>query len=132
MSDDTGIGNIEKTEYMPFGSMRDHSGTSITNYKFTDQELDPETGLYNYKARLYDPNIGRFITPDSIIPDPYDPQSLNRYSYCRNNPLIYVDPSGHEGNIGDYGGPADPSAYGYGGDAYGDIGDLFGERSRNK
>ncbi len=94
MSDETGIGSVETTEYMPFGSMRDHSGTSITNYKFTDQELDPETGLYNYRARLYDPNIGRFITPDSIIPDPYDPQSLNRYSYCRNNPLIYVDPSG--------------------------------------
>ncbi len=95
MSDSTGIGSVETTEYMPFGSMRDHSGISASNYKFTDQELDPETGLYNYKARLYDPNIGRFITPDSIIPDPYDPQSLNRYSYCRNNPLIYVDPNGH-------------------------------------
>ena len=96
VSNETGIGSVETTEYMPFGSMRDHSGISASNYKFTDQEFDPETGLYNYKARLYDPSIGRFITPDSIIPDPYDPQSLNRYSYCRNNPLIYVDPSGHE------------------------------------
>ena len=47
MSDATGIGNVEKTEYMPFGGMRAHSGTSISNYKFTDQELDPEIGLYN-------------------------------------------------------------------------------------
>lgn len=62
---------------------------------FTDQELDPETGLYNYVARLYDPVIGRFISPDPIVPDPFDPQTLNRYSYCRNNPLIYVDPTGN-------------------------------------
>ncbi len=44
---------------------------------------------------MYDPVIGRFITPDNIIPNQYNPQSLNRYSYCLNNPLIYVDPSGH-------------------------------------
>lgn len=58
-------------------------------------EFDSEAGLYNYDARLYDPVIGRFITPDSIVPQFFNPQSLNRYSYCLNNPLIYVDPSGH-------------------------------------
>ena len=62
---------------------------------FTDQEFDVETGLYNYNARLYDPVIGRFISPDSIVQAPFDPQTLNRYSYVRNNPLIYTDPSGH-------------------------------------
>ncbi len=40
--------------------------------------------------------MSRYITPDTIVPDPYNPQSLNRYSYCLNNPLIYTDPSGHE------------------------------------
>ncbi len=44
---------------------------------------------------MYDPVIGRFISPDNVIPDQYNPQSLNRYSYCLNNPLIYTDPSGH-------------------------------------
>ncbi len=44
---------------------------------------------------MYDPVIGRFISPDNLLPDLYDPQALNRYSYCRNNPLIYVDPTGH-------------------------------------
>ena len=44
---------------------------------------------------MYDPLIGRFISPDSIVPDWYDPQSLNRYSYCRNNPLKYTDPDGN-------------------------------------
>jgi hypothetical protein len=39
--------------------------------------------------------IGRFISADSIIPNLADPQSLNRYSYCLNNPLKYTDPSGH-------------------------------------
>ena len=87
---------VESTDYMPFGGVRDHTGTEIFNYKFTDQELDAEYGLYNYGARLYDPIIGRFISPDTIVPRPFNPQSLNRYTYCLNNPLIYVDPSGFE------------------------------------
>ena len=87
---------VESTSYMPFGGVRDHTGTETSTYKFTDQELDAEYGLYNYGARLYDPIIGRFISADPIIPQPYNPQSLNRYSYCLNNPLIYVDPSGYE------------------------------------
>ena len=51
--------------------------------------------MYYYGARYYDATIGRFISPDTIIPYPFNPQSLNRYSYCRNNPLKLVDPSGH-------------------------------------
>jgi RHS repeat-associated protein len=86
---------IESTNYEPFGGMRAHSGTTTSGYKFTDQELDAENGLYNYDARLYDPVIGRFISPDTIVPDEYNPQSLNRYAYCLNNPLRYTDPSGH-------------------------------------
>ncbi len=62
---------------------------------FTDQEIDAETGLYNYDARLYDPVIGRFISADTEVPEPFNPQSLNRYTYCLNNPIIYIDPSGH-------------------------------------
>lgn len=51
--------------------------------------------LIDFGARRYDPRIGRFISPDTIIPDPANPQSLNRYSYAVNNPLKYVDPTGH-------------------------------------
>jgi RHS repeat-associated protein len=94
MTDAAGL-TVETTIYMPFGHMRAHTGTVQTNYKFTDQELDPESGLYNYGARLYDPMIGRFISPDTIVQNPSDPQTLNRYSYCRNNPLIYIDPMGY-------------------------------------
>ncbi len=39
--------------------------------------------------------LGRFIQPDTLVPDPGDPQSLNRYSYAANNPVRYTDPSGH-------------------------------------
>ena len=46
-------------------------------------------------ARFYDPYVARFLSPDSIIPDPANPQSLNRYSYVYNNSLKYTDPSGH-------------------------------------
>ena len=102
MSNAAGVA-IETSNYLPFGGMRAHSGIWTSDYKFTDQEFDGESGLYNYNARLYDPVIGRFISADSIIPEPYDPQLLNRYSYVRNNPLIYVDPSGHRlGNGYDY------------------------------
>ena len=100
MSNDTGT-TLETTEYLPYGGQRSHTGTDTSNYKFTDQELDPESGLYNYNARLYDPIIGKFVTADTIVPDPSNPQTLNRYSYCINNPLLYTDPSGHWFGIDD-------------------------------
>jgi RHS repeat-associated protein len=61
------------------------------------------SGLYYYNARYYDPSIGRFISPDTVVPSPASPQSLNRYSYCLNNPLKYIDPSGTTVQIGDGG-----------------------------
>ena len=47
-------------------------------------------------TRYYDPELGRFIQPDNIIPDLSNPQSYNRYSYVANNPLRYTDPDGHD------------------------------------
>ena len=81
--------------YYPWGDTRYNSpATTPTTYQFTGQRKDA-TGLYFYNARYYDPYLNRFISPDSIIPDPASPQSLNRYSYVFNNPLKYVDSSGH-------------------------------------
>lgn len=48
-----------------------------------------------YGARYYDAALGRFIQPDTIIPNPYNLQSLNRYAYVYNNPVKYTDPTGH-------------------------------------
>jgi RHS repeat-associated protein len=89
---------IESAEYLPFGQIREYAGTWTTDYKFTDQEMDTESGLYNFNARLYDPTLGRFISPDPAVTDlsdptnprTFDPQMLNRYAHCRNNPMIYV------------------------------------------
>ncbi len=89
-------------------SQNSHQGYSAKNggsYPCLE-EISPEIVLgwpeYRYDsvvdpvvARYYDATIGRFISPDSIVPQPYNPQSLNRYSYCLNNPLRYIDPSGH-------------------------------------
>ena len=86
---------VEETAYAPYGTMRAFTGTAVTNYRYTGKEIDPETNLYYYVARYYDPMMGRFITADSIVSDIYDPQDLNRYAYCRNNPMKYVDPDGH-------------------------------------
>lgn len=57
--------------------------------------LDDETGLYYYGARYYSPKLGRFITPDTIVQSPGDPQTFNRYAYCGGNPVNRIDPSGH-------------------------------------
>lgn len=86
----------ESSQYIPFGGQRGITNIAISNYKFTDQEQDRSTGFYNYGARLYDPVIGRFISPDNLVPNWYDPQSVNRFSYCLNNPLKYIDPNGKE------------------------------------
>jgi len=55
---------------------------------------DKETGLYYYGARYYDTDLMTFITPEKDIPNLYNPQDLNHYTYVRNNPYKYVDPSG--------------------------------------
>jgi RHS repeat-associated protein len=70
-------------------------GSLPTDYLFTGQKWDSTTGLYKMGDRYYDPTLGRFISPDSYIPDLTNPQDLNRYSYARNNPLKYSDPTGH-------------------------------------
>ncbi|MDD2237963.1 MAG: hypothetical protein PHG65_12225 [Kiritimatiellae bacterium] len=92
-----GQGNIvQQVQYTPYGkiSYELNLGVSV-NYLYTGQQLDRETGLYYYNARYYDPDIGRFIQPDTIIPNPTDSQAYNRYSYCLNNPVMMKDPSGH-------------------------------------
>ncbi|MCP3686107.1 MAG: RHS repeat-associated core domain-containing protein, partial [bacterium] len=87
---------IDFGAYLPYGLDKDINALLQTSaYKFTDQEQDDGTGLYNYDVRLYDPVIGQFIMADTIVPDLYNPQSLNRYAYCLNNPVRYVDPTGH-------------------------------------
>ena len=82
---------IEETTYKPYGEVID-DGKS--RFLYTRKELDANTKMYYYGARYYDPFFRHFTQPDQNIPDVYNPQDLNRYSYVRNNPYKYVDPSG--------------------------------------
>ena len=72
------------------------AGTNITNRGFTMHEHLDEFGLINMNARLYDPVIGQFLSPDPYVQAPEFSQSFNRYAYCLNNPLMYTDPSGEK------------------------------------
>ncbi len=87
---------MEESQYFPFGAERAVLNGDTNPYKFTGKERDTETGLDYFGARYYASNMGRFMTPD---PDDdsgieKDPQSWNRYSYVRNNPLLLTDPTG--------------------------------------
>ena len=83
-------------KYYPFGWAYQEVSNPPTDSLYTGQKRDLSTGLYFYGARYYNPAIGMFVQPDSIVPQPGNPQSLNRYSYGLNNPLRYTDPTGHE------------------------------------
>jgi len=77
------------------------SGTTPTTYRYTGQRWEAGLGLYFYRARWYDPTLGRFAQPDTLVPKPGDPQNFNRYAYVRNNPLRFTDPTGHWEQEGD-------------------------------
>jgi RHS repeat-associated protein len=82
--------------YKPFGVTRDFTAALPTNFGYTAQRFEANTGyIYDYGARMYDEYIGRFISADTVVPGAGNPQALNRYSYSYNNPLKYTDRSGH-------------------------------------
>jgi len=91
MVDEDGL-EVERTEYYPYGEVQ--SG-GLEKYGFTGKENDADTGLMYYGARYYSPGYRIFVQPDTMLPDVYNPQALNRYSYTLNNPVKYNDPSGH-------------------------------------
>jgi RHS repeat-associated protein len=89
---------VSEQRYYPFGETRYVSGTMPTDRLFTGQRSE-STGLVgslaDFAAREYSPLLGRFLSADSIVPKPGNPQSLNRFAYSLNNPLKFVDPTGH-------------------------------------
>ncbi|HSH05822.1 MAG TPA: RHS repeat-associated core domain-containing protein, partial [Anaerolineae bacterium] len=81
--------------YTPFGQQTKQQTTDITPHGFTGHHENPDWDLIFMNSRFYLPAIGRFLTADTLIPDPTNSQSFNRYSYVRNNPLQWTDPTGH-------------------------------------
>lgn len=71
-------------------------GESLTSVGYTGQRTDEDsTGLMFYNARMYDATLGMFVSADTLISEQFNPQTLHRYSYVANNPLLLIDPSGH-------------------------------------
>jgi len=66
------------------------------DHGYTGQEHLAGFGLINFNGRIYDPYQQMFVSPDPTVPHVDNPLSYNRYSYCLNNPLRYIDPSGFE------------------------------------
>ena len=76
--------------YNSFGNLTASTGSVTNAFRYTGREWDPETSLYYYRARYYDPQAGRFVGEDPVQFD----SGINFYDYVRNNPLIGVDPWG--------------------------------------
>ncbi|MCM8872592.1 MAG: hypothetical protein NDJ65_04855 [Paludibacteraceae bacterium] len=92
---------VERHAYDAWGRKRnvnDWSDYNVENGKldrgYTGHESLREFGLINMNGRMYDPILGRMLSPDNYVQDPFDLQNYNRYTYCLNNPLKYTDPSG--------------------------------------
>ena len=86
-----------RVAYLPYGGVRlGDASTLPTDYTFTGQRLEAGLGLMHYGARFYSSRLGRFISADTLVCHPRNPQAWNRYSYVLNNPLYYVDPTGHQ------------------------------------
>jgi len=87
-------GNIVQTySYDSFGNMT-ATGNIRQPYAFTGREYDAETSMYFYRARYYDPKVGRFVTKDPIG---FKAGDVNLYNYVGGNPINWTDPEGLEG-----------------------------------
>ncbi|HOC22326.1 MAG TPA: RHS repeat-associated core domain-containing protein [Anaerolineae bacterium] len=89
-----GGSKIGEMRYYPYGGTR--SGSMPTDRQYTGQRRESSLGFYDFVARQFDPALGRFLQADTLVPNPENPQSLNRYAYVLGNPLRLVDPSGHK------------------------------------
>ena len=97
ITDHTGGLEVQNYQYKPFGELVSYTETGYnTDKRFAGKTFDESTrSLSNFGARMYDSELGRFISPDPTVQKPYDPQTYNRYSYARNNPIRWVDVDGY-------------------------------------
>ena len=92
---------VERYSFDAWGRRRNPQTLSYDNVTtsfdrgYTLHEHYDDFGLINMNGRLYDPLVGRMISPDIVIQDEQNSQAYNRYSYCFNNPLRFTDPSGY-------------------------------------
>jgi RHS repeat-associated protein len=85
---------VRRRVFEPFGKVIDQTGSETPEQLFTGQRHEPESGLYDFRARWYDPEAGRFLSVDPVVQSRSDPQTVNGYGYVRNNPVRFVDRDG--------------------------------------
>jgi RHS repeat-associated protein len=94
---------VEQYDYDSFGNLT-APPTTGNPYTYTSREYDPETGMLFYRARYYDPKVGRFLQQD---PKGFDGGDVNFYAYVANNPINWIDPYGFKKDDPTYGYPDD-------------------------
>lgn len=91
-----GSGNeLNRYEYDTWGNIVSKTEGMSNPFAYSGEMYDDESGLYYLRARYYDPKVGRFVSEDTYKGQVDNPLSLNRYTYGHNNPLRFVDPTGH-------------------------------------
>lgn len=96
-------GSLAQTyTYDSFGITTTSSGSLTNSFRYTGREFDTETSLDFYRARYYDPSVGRFLSEDSLR---FSSEAFNFYDYVSNNPLVFSDPSGNKKIHGKWCGP---------------------------
>ena len=91
-------GNVTKTyEYDSFGNEVKPEKKDENPYRYCGEYYDKETEEVYLRARYYEPSVGRFITRDTYTGESDEPLSLHLYTYCENDGVNMVDPSGHWG-----------------------------------
>jgi RHS repeat-associated protein len=98
-------GNVTDTyDYDAWGNVVASTGATPNTRLYVGEELDPDLGLLNLRARQYSPATGRFSTVDPVMGKPMAPLSFNRYLYAASDPVNAVDPTGRESILGYLGG----------------------------
>jgi len=92
---DSSGAELNRYDYDSWGNLVAQTETMSNPFKYSGEVFDEKTGYYYLRARYYDPKIGRFISEDTYKGQVDNPLSLNRYTYVKNNPLRYIDPTGH-------------------------------------
>ncbi|WP_152425893.1 RHS repeat-associated core domain-containing protein [Paenibacillus shenyangensis] len=104
---------VNSYQYDEWGNIVKQKELISNSFKYAGEAYDEENGLYYLKARYYDPTIGRFLNEDTYEGQITNPLSMNGYTYTHNNPLRYIDPSGHntieEAEESDIGGGIGPA-----------------------
>lgn len=91
----SGVEVLEENNYYPFGLKHEEynnlAGNRAYNYKYNGKELQTETGIYDYGARFYMPDLGRWGVVDPLAEKYFN---ISPFNYTANNPILYIDPDG--------------------------------------